>query len=212
MARQPTRHSHPVTAQRPTKRPRKYPIWFVRTITIVALLTTVIVAVAVLLLGKRSLLVEAEWVAAIVAFCLFVFLFLGLYRGIRVRKNEPVPSEFEFNRIDPADFGDAGSLVDVAGASDDVASAILAPVLFVLLGLLLIILLPLLVNLVWLLLFVFVLMLVWIFRYALRQVFVRSRVTRGDWVASARYAAFYTVLYSGWLLRVLLIARATTGG
>lgn len=188
----------------PRTRLRRYPIWSIKTVTIVSLLVTALIAAAVFWFGKRSLLIEAEWVAVLVASCLFVFLFVGLYRGVRVKKGEPAPSGFEL--IDaPVDAPDIGGCL---GAVDDLPGLILAPVLFVVLGVVLVFLLPILVNVVWLLLFVFVVMLFWIFRAALRQVFVCSRVTRGKVAASLRFAAWYTFLYAGWLVCVLAAARA----
>jgi hypothetical protein len=192
----------------PRVKVRKYPIWSVKTITILSLLLTAIVAAVVFGFGKRSILVEAEWVAVIVATSLFVFLFVGLYRGIRVKKAETPPTDFEFINVDAADIGDLGWADGIDG---DWPVLILAPILFIVFGILLVFLLPVLVNLVWLLLFVFVVMLFWIFRYALRQVFVRSRQTRGQLAPSLYYASVYTALYSGWLLVVLITARHFVG-
>lgn len=185
---------------------RKYPIWSVKTISILSLLLVAISTTVVLVFGKRSILVEAEWISVIVAASLFLFLWIGLYRGIRVKKNEAAPSNFEFIDVG-SNVPDVGDLGSALGAADDLAGLILAPVLFIALGIVLVFLLPVLVNLVWLLLFVFVVMLFWIFRYALRQVFARSRQTRGNMAASLYYAAAYTALYAGWLLVVLITAR-----
>jgi hypothetical protein len=194
----------------PTKtKLRKYPIWSVKTITILSLLLTAVVAAVVFFFGKESILVEAERISVIVAGALFLFLWIGLYHGIRVRKNEPAPASFEFIDTDSSlpDLG--GGWFD--GIDGDLPALILAPILFLLLGLLLVFLLPIVVNLLWLLLFVFVVMLFWVFRYALRQVFVRSRATRGRLGTSLYYASVYTAIYSGWVLVVLITARHFAG-
>lgn len=189
---------------------RRYPIWSIKSITIVSLIVVAIVSAVVFGIGKQSILVEAEWIVVIVSSCLFLFLLFGLYRGVRVRKREPAPGGFEFINVEPSDIGlDAASgLGDVIGAADDLPGLILAPILFVVFGILLIFLLPIVVNVAWLLLFVFVLMLFWVFRAALRQVFVRSRQTRGRVIPSLGYAGWYTMLYSGWLIAVLVLARS----
>lgn len=189
---------------------RRYPIWSIKSITIVSLIVVAIVSAVVFGIGKQSILVEAEWIVVIVSSCLFLFLLFGLYRGVRVRKREPAPGGFEFINVEPSDIGlDAASgLGDAIGAADDLPGLILAPILFVVFGILLIFLLPIVVNVAWLLLFVFVLMLFWVFRAALRQVFVRSRQTRGRVIPSLGYAGWYTMLYSGWLIAVLVLARS----
>ncbi len=187
--------------------PRRYPIWSVKSITIVSLLLVAIVSFVIFFFGKRSVLVEAEWVTATVAVSLFLFLWIGLYRGIRVKKHEPAPSNFEFIDVDVGDVGNVGDIGNVFGAVDDLPGLFLAPILFVLFGVLLVFLLPVIINLVWLLMFIFVVMLFWVFRFALRQVFARSRQTRGNLTQSLRIASIYTALYSGWLLAVLIGAR-----
>jgi hypothetical protein len=195
----------------PRRRPLRvrYPIWSVRTITTVSILIVAIISVLILVIGKRDLLVKAEWITVTVASCLFVFLFIGLYHGVRIRKNEPPPTDFNPIRHgdytpDMLNMGDLGSGID---GLDTLAGAVLGLVLIVILGVILIFLLPLLLNGVLLVLFLLVLALFWIFRLALRQVFARSRQCQGKLIPSLSYAALFTLLYSGWLLIVLLATR-----
>lgn len=98
----------------------------------------------------------------------------------------------------PAVIGEA------AGAADDPLGLLLAIVLGVVVSILLVVLLVVFVNLAIGVFFLFMLAVGWIFHRALRTVFARSKRSRGDILASLGYAAFYTILYTGWLLAILL--------
>jgi hypothetical protein len=50
-----------------------------------------------------------------------------------------------------------------------------------------------------------------VFYLALRQVFARSRVCRGNLGKSVGYALLYTALYTGWLFALVWIAHGLFG-
>src|SRR5919112_759059 len=95
----------------PSKRllrlPRRpaYRVWSVKTITIVALVVISLTATSVALLGKRSIFRETELTLALIALALFVFLAVGLYRGVRVRKRD-LPN-VEVKDLSVSDVADA---------------------------------------------------------------------------------------------------------
>ena len=64
----------------------RYPVWSVKTVTITALCVIAVTAASVFLLGKRSIFVETEMTLGIVGAALFVFLAVGLYHGVRVKR------------------------------------------------------------------------------------------------------------------------------
>ena len=51
----------------------------------------------------------------------------------------------------------------------------------------------------------------WVFYLALRQVFAKRDVCRGNWPLSCGHALLYTVLYTGWLFALVLIAERLFG-
>lgn len=185
---------------------RRRPTWSVRSLTVLAIFVIVATAVPIFVLGHQSLLVRAEWVTVIVAALLWLLLFVGLYRGARVRKDEPLP---EFNgTYDASDIGldGIGDLGHIAGGVDDFIGGVIALVLWLVLGLALIFLLPMLLTGLAYVIVLLVAALMWIFRRALRQVFARSLRCRGRVGRSMYYASGYTTLYAGWLIAILTLA------
>ncbi len=186
----------------------RYPVWSVKTITVTALFVTAVTAASVFLSGKRSVFVETELTLAIVAAALFVFLAVGLYRGVRVRRRDLPGTDVKGVSAENMDFsidnmvpdgldlgGDEGCLVAIVGLFVAVIAAVAA-----------VLLLWLVINL-GIVLWVFLLAAVaYVFYLALRLVFARSRTCRGNLVASVGYALVYTVLYTGWLFAVVWVA------
>jgi hypothetical protein len=185
---------------------RRYPIWNPRTVTAVAVLVIGICTTIVLVAGKRSLFIELELALGLVSICVFWFLTVGLYRGIRLRKDRfPSPSapqekpseSFDFPDLPVWDFGDE------IGCLGPILGLIFAAIAFI--GLLVVIYwaMPyLVVGVLFLIAAIY-----WVFYIALRRVFVLSRRCRGNWGLSTLYGAGYTGLYTAWLFLVLIAAR-----
>jgi hypothetical protein len=193
---------------------RRYPVWNPRTITAVAALVVGICTTLVLVAGQRSLFVELELALGLVAACLFAFLTLGLYRGIRLRKDTfPHPSVPKMDG--DSGVGDSGGgsswhdlptfdfdFGDDLGCFGVVLGLIaMAVALIGLLALIYFVLPYFLVGILFLLAAVY-----WVFYLALRRVFVLSRKCRGDWPRSLLYGAGYTALYTSWLFLMLFAA------
>jgi small-conductance mechanosensitive channel len=186
------------------QREKRYPIWSARAILGIGLIAVVLATILTLWIGQHRLLVELELTLGIVAVGLFLFLTTGLYLGARVRKNEPLVGELKL--VDPGvgnlDVG--GGIGDIAGAADDPLGCLFAIVAGVLISIVAVVLMLLFVNLAAVFFFLFMLAVGWIFHRALRNVFAKSKRCRGDILASIAYAGMYTVLYTGWLLAILL--------
>ena len=201
----PPRGAHPPklrTAFR--RRERRYPIWSAKAIMGVGLLAVAVATILTLTLGHRSLLVELEMTLTVVAIGLFLFLAIGLYSGARVKKHEPLAGELKLYGGDGLGDHASGLEIPDIGGGDDVLGCLLAIVVGILGTLLVILLLFLFINLAIVVVFLFMVAVGWIFHRALRNVFAKSKRCRGDILASTGYAAFYTVLYTGWLLAILL--------
>ena len=184
------------------------PVWSVRSLTVLAIFVTLAVAIPTMIFGQRSLLERAEWVTVIMATMLWSLLFVGLYFGARVKKDEPLP-EFTGGIDGPeVSFDGVGDFGSALGAADDLVGAVMGLIYFLLLGVMLIFLLPTLISGLLYVIVLLVAAMMWIFRRALRQVFVRGPRCRGRLGPSVAYASGYTLLYSGWLLAILLLADA----
>ena len=201
--------------QRPKIPKRKrYPVWSVKTITALAVFVLAVTAASVFLLGKRSIFYETELTLAIIAAALFLFLSVGLYHGVRVKRRD-VPgvdtSGIPLKEVGDS-FPDVSNVLDgIDGGDEGCLAALLALGIAILAGIALLFLLWLLLNL-GIVLWVFLLAaLSWVFYLALRQVFAKSRVCKGNLPASLGYALAYTLLYTGWLFALVWIAHGLLG-
>jgi hypothetical protein len=97
-----------------------------------------------------------------------------------------------------------GSLPDLdVGDADGCLGVLAAAVLWIAVGILLVFVLWGLLNVFLAVLLTVVAGLYWIFYRALRQILARGRRCRGNLGLSMAYAAFFTLLYTGWLFGVL---------
>lgn len=203
MGRKPSRYTppRPPVLTRLRTRERRYPIWSVRSVVAVGLIGFALTAGLVLAMGPGRLVTRLEVTLAVVAAALFLFLAVGLYSGARVRKREKVAGELKLVDVPDVDV----SPLDVAGAADDPLGCVAGLILGVLLSGVLVVVLFVFLNVAGILFFLLVLTTGWLFHRALRQVFAKSRRCRGDLPASLLYAGWYTLLYTGWLLAVLVL-------
>lgn len=207
------------------------PLLSVRAFTLVTIPVAAAIALFVFWRSTSPVIVELQITLYIVAAVLFAFLAVALYRGVRVQRSRADrPSwrsllrrnKHEQPLITTDDALDVASvaadvigsidvkdidLPDLSDSGDDLVGCLLAIVLWIGVTLLIIVLLPILIDLVWAVAFIVIAVLYWIFYRALRVVFIRSRQCRGNLPRSLGYAAFYTLLYTGWLFVVLLIVR-----
>ena len=194
----------------------RYPVWSVKTITVLAILVIALTATSVFLIGKKPLFYKTELTLAIIAAVLFAFLTVGLYRGVRVKRwdlpgvdvkgvsagevMDYLPDAGNLaDGIDPGDLGE-GCLVSLVGL-----------LLAIVVGIVLLLLLWVFLNLGILLWVFLIAALSYVFYLALRQIFAKSRVCKGNLAASLGYALLYTVLYTGWLFALVWVAHRVFG-
>ncbi|WP_162903196.1 hypothetical protein [Taibaiella koreensis] len=164
-------------------------------------LNTIFVAVvttlAVWLLGlgsHRTLFVNSLLSVSLLSFFFLLFLVSGLYRGVKLKDDmgkvldryRPVDLSSGLNLGDGCSFDGEGILAWIG-------AAIAAIVLIWILG-----------SVLWLLILVFAAMLYWIFFRALRLVFRKGPLCRGNLPRSLLYGLYYTVLYNCWIYGIIL--------
>jgi hypothetical protein len=180
------------------------------------IVTSIVISVLVFAIGHGSLFVEIQITLSIIAFCLFGFMAIGLYHGVRVLKDSvdvpevkagrpwdwlsyfgivsiPMP---EVHYIDLRGVGDIGGGDDLAGC---LISILIWAVITILIAVILAVVVPLIGNVI----VVFFAALYWIFYQALRQVFARSRYCRGNWRRALGVSFIFTATYTGWLLALI---------
>jgi hypothetical protein len=190
---------------------RRYPIWSVKTITIVAIFVIALTAIPIYLFGQLSLLVETDLTLACIAIGLFVFLAVGLYRGVRVRRKdlpETAINGIGLNQVTDSlpnpDLPAIDCPLDVADGGDDGCLSAIFSFLVAIVALVgVVFVVWILINLGFGLAIILFLGLSWVFYRALRQVFARSRQCRGRILPSLGFATLYTVLYTSWLFALV---------
>jgi hypothetical protein len=191
---------------RPTLRQRlhirRYPVWSAKAVALLALLDLGLSAAILYGLGDKSLFLETELTLAVIAGSLFLFLTVGLFRGVRIRREQLTTGGKGWS-LD-GDFVDLSGLdLPDIGLDLDFDEGILGVIVAMLVSIVAVIFLAglawVLINVVWGLAIVLAVAVFWVFNRALRQVFAHSRRCRGNLAASLTFAALYTTLYTGWL-------------
>jgi hypothetical protein len=164
--------------------------------------TIILVALVVFLLGHKAFIKELEITLLIISLCLFSFLFIGLYRGVRV-KNKPIV-EGEWKSLGSEKYLDVMSygpdFTPALEIGEGLGGMILGIIAWILITIVALFLLFFLANILWGVVFVLGVVIYWIFYRALRLAFVKSRLCKGKFGQSLGYSSLYTGLYIGWFI------------
>lgn len=200
----------------------KYLLLDAKSIAILSTIVVFLVAVIVLAGLHRSLLTEFMIVLGILALSLFLFLFWGLYRGVRLDKKHPVYKKEKRDGDVSIDIpnGNGGSDKsadcgggDAGGAAPDATPGIdigfdLGEFTFILLaGIAVIAAIVFIVMFLPDIIFVIFLGFYWLFYMAYRLVFRYSRRTKGDISKSLLYSIGYTIIYTGWFFILIQVIK-----
>ena len=182
-----------------------------------ALGSAVLLTTLVFGLVKQSIWEELEILIAGLSVCLFAFLFVLLYRGVRFDRNH----HWSFGWVHPRSLAENIPLVDSlghfteAGAQQGIAGFLIGLLLDLVVSLVLIlaiiVLLWLGINLVLTAVGAIWLTLIYLFRRSVRYIVARGRPCRGHVRRAAGWAALYTVMNAGWLYIILAIGRRIAG-
>lgn len=176
-------------------------------------ITSLVVAILVILgiwllrIGKNRTLFENSLLStSILSTAFFLFLFFGLYYGIKLKENlGSITDRINADKIptlDGMDFHGGDGVPSVDG--DGIGGIILGIIVWLLASVVLVFVITFLGAMLWILILVFTAMLYWIFFRALRFVFKNSPKTRQNLSLSLQYALFYTFLYNCWIYGVIL--------
>ena len=197
------------------RRPR-YRVLSVNTVSLLCALVAGVIAASVYFFGHRSFFVETERTLTLIAATLFLFLAIGLYHGVRFRKRDVptfAPRNVAFEDVGHTDWN--VSDIDCPIDAVDDAGGCVGAIATVLIGVLIVCVA---IFGTWLAvnagLFLFAassFAIGWVFYRALRQTFARSRQCKGNLLASLQWAAFYSLLYVGWLFAIVVAVRWIIG-
>jgi hypothetical protein len=138
-----------------------------------------------------------------ISFCLFVSI--GLYNGIKLKDDlGKVTDKISFEK---APQGTPEFLPEIPDAGDGVEGFLLSLLLWLLFSGLILIVIWFFGAVFWAMLLVFTAMLYWIFFRALRLVFKKSSLCKGQVRKSIQYGIGYTLLYNFWIYAIMLISH-----
>lgn len=150
-------------------------------------------------LGTHRSLFENSIISAwILTTALYAFLFVGLYRGFKLKDNlGKVTRTYTYDKVpEPAEF-----LIEIA---DSYFGAVIALILMS--GTLLVLLANMLVAL-WTGILVFMAILYWVYYRAIRFAFKWSKACKGHIGKSLLYGLAFTVFYSIWFYCIIIGAH-----
>jgi hypothetical protein len=154
---------------------------------------------------NRSITANLYLSLAIIATALFLFITYGLYYGIKLIDNFPKYKNFETGDI----TRNATPKLELPSieVGDGIGGFIISLLLWVAMSIVFVVLLLVLEVLFWLSLFILLAMLYWVFFRALKFVFSKSKVTKGDLGISAVYAITHTIFYVGWIYGIVYLTQ-----
>lgn len=162
-------------------------------------------------LGRHSTFFENSIISTtILSMAFFLFLSIGLYRGVKLKDNLGQITKEKISGPDMLDLtphtthhGD-GFDVDVGDGIEGIIAAIL---LWILWAILVAVTLWIFSNIILIVIATFAAMLYWIFFRALRLVFKNSNKSKGDIWESIKYGLIYTLLYNFWIYGVFILTE-----
>lgn len=176
------------------------------TITLMVIFLTIL-SVWILGLGKHRTLIENSILStAILSSAFFLFIMIGLYRGVKLKDNlGKITDQFDLKKIENLkDFTIIDD--DTPDLSDGIAGIIIGIILWIVISILFSLLLWAFGAILWMGILIFMAMLYWIFFRALRLVFKKSPDCQGQLDRSLLYAFFYTILYNFWIFGIIYFA------
>ena len=157
----------------------------------------------------KSVIENATISTSILSVAFFVFLFVNLYRGAKLKENlGKITDKFDSKKL--------GGLKDVSptdgegipDVGEGIGGIIVSILLWIVVAFVFSYLLWAFAAVLWLsVLFLFAI-LYWIFFRATRRVFRHSKKCEGQIDYSFIYALFYTVMYSSWIYAIIYFSEA----
>lgn len=150
-------------------------------LVLITLIVIILVSFIVFFGLHKSVLTEFTYVLAILAVSLFLFLFIGLYKGLVINKENTPKDELDKLRLPDFRF----NFLEWFSVGE-----------FFLIVLILTLILGLVITGFYIIALL-VLAFYWLFYWAYRVVFRHSKQAKGNILISLLYSLSYTVLYSG---------------
>ncbi|MBK8551246.1 MAG: hypothetical protein IPL53_09375 [Ignavibacteria bacterium] len=145
----------------------------------------------------------------ILALLLFIFLTIGLFHGIKLKDDIGAITDKikSYKKIHPLDIHTGGPDFEASG----IGELIVGLLLWLVVSFILAYLFWITGAILWILFLLIAASLYWIFFRALRLVFLKSRICRGNLIKSAAYGFLYTFLYTSWIYAIIYTVQYLKG-
>lgn len=154
----------------------------------------------------RTLFDNALLSTSILSVAFFLFLNIGLYKGVKL-KNDMGNFSQRIKAPNISQITNLASSGDFMMVGDGISGIIMSILLWMVATIVVVLLFWLFGTIVWTSIILFMGMLYWIFFRALRLVFKKSNQCKGQLVKSMCYALGYTLLYTSWILTLIFITN-----
>ncbi len=179
-----------------------------KSVFIISLIVIGITILTVYLSGinyNRSLTSNLYLSLGIIGTCLFIFMTYGLYQGKGLVDNFPKYGKFKTREILP----ESDNLPDIPNFEfgDGLEGILISIVLWIAVSIIFVFSLIMLEAVFLFSTFAILTMLYWVFFRALKLVFSKVSVTKGNLGLSTIYSLAYTILFTGWLFGITFLVE-----
>ncbi|WP_405206522.1 hypothetical protein [Aquimarina sp. LLG6339-5] len=155
---------------------------------------------------ERTIIENSVLSTTILSVIFFLFITIGLYYGVKLKDNlGKITDRLDYDREGVSDFFNIDT--DIPDVGDGCEGIVISILLWILVTIAIGIFLWLFGGVLWSILITFLAMLYWVFFRALRLVFKKSPICKGNLTKSIGYGFSYTLLYNFWIYIIILIAE-----
>lgn len=184
-----------------------------RAIFIVTIIVIVLTVISIWLFGlgqHKTIFHNALLSISILSIAFFLFLTIGLYKGIKLM--DDIGKITDRIKIDKMPDLSSGLELpsDIPEVGEGIVGVIVGILMWFLFSMLLLLFIWLFGIFFWTIILVFAAMLYWIFFRALRLVFKNSKKCKNNLTSSIAYGLGYTILYNFWMYGIILATHYLT--
>lgn len=188
-----------------------YKILNSRNIFIITLIIISLTVISVWIFGidnHASLFKNSLLSTTILSLAFFLFISIGLYRGAKIKDNlGKITDRFDEKKLDflKEIFIDSDSSGPDSDWGEGIIGIIISLILWFIIAVIISYLCWLFGAIIWFSILTFIAMLYWIFFRAMRLVFKKSSICRGNLVNSVLYGFSFTILYNFWIYAIIFM-------
>lgn len=170
-------------------------------ISIFVIFSIIVLDYFLVLKSHKTLYENALFVVSFAALSLFIFITVGLHRGIKLRDNiGNLTDHIDTKKLPDIGGGDiSGTMEGLGGMSEGLGGLAIA----IISAIALVIIAWTLLLSSWFLLILLAAMFYGVYFRALRLVFKKSLLCKGDILLSSKYGILYSTLYTSWIFIII---------